>query len=173
MLLLVTSGMRSGEARALNWSDFIWHDSGLLITKAWKDRGEIGCVKENREKFVRLPHTTMELLKKWKLETITNEDNDFTFPGRFPINPLTRSTIRKIFKKGLVNAKIKEGKNLVPHSLRHTYNTFMLGGLPAEVVRRFTGHSSEQMSKHYYHPLLKQELKATEQYQDKIDKIWE
>lgn len=71
MLLLVTSGMRSGETRALKWSDVIWVDSGLLITKAWKDRGEIGCVKENREKFVRLPHTTMDLLEKWKLETIS------------------------------------------------------------------------------------------------------
>lgn len=66
MLLLVTSGMRSGEARALNWADVIWNDSGLLITKAMKDRGEIGCVKENREKFVRLPHKTMEMLVQWK-----------------------------------------------------------------------------------------------------------
>jgi integrase len=53
------------------------------------------------------------------------------------------------------------------------YNTFMLGGLPAELVRMFTGHSSEQMSQQYNHPILKQELKQTEQYQDQIDKIWE
>ena len=134
MLLLVTSGMRSGEARALNWSDVIWNDSGLLITKAMKDRGVIGCVKENREKFVRLPHKTMEMLVEWKEKSKSRGDEDFIFPGRYAAKPLTRSTIRKIFKEGLVEAKIKGGKNLVPHSLRHTFNTFMLGSLPADVV---------------------------------------
>jgi integrase len=173
MLLLVTSGMRSGEARALKWEDVIWDDSGLLITKAMKDRGEVGCVKENREKFVRLPHTTMQLLEQWRKESKAAKDDDYIFYGRYATNPLTRSTIRAIFKRGLREAKINGGKNLVPHSLRHTFNSFSLGALPPEVVRRFTGHSSEQMSRHYYHPLLKQELKATQQYQDRINKIWE
>jgi integrase len=48
----------------------------------------------------------------------------------------------------------------------------MLTVLPSDVVRKFTGHSSEEMTKHYYHPFLKEELKATERYQDKIDSIW-
>lgn len=172
MLLLVTSGMRSGEVRALKWSDIIWDDSGILITKAWKDRGEIGTVKENREKFVRIPHKTVSMLKEWKDKSKATGDSDFVFYGRYTDKPLNRTTIRDIFKRGLKAAKITDDKNLVPHSLRHTYNSLMLGGLPGELVRRFTGHSSEHMSKHYYHPVLKQELKQTEQYQDQIDKIW-
>ncbi len=113
--------------------------------------------------------------EKIKVNPIQNVESLSKTPEkpRDATNPLTRSTIRKIFKMGLVEAKIKNGKNLVAHSLQHTFNTFMLGSIPADVVRRFTGHSPSQMSQHYYHPLLKQELKATEKYQDKIDKIWE
>lgn len=37
MQLLVTSGMRSGELRALKWGDV----TGILITKAMKDEGRI------------------------------------------------------------------------------------------------------------------------------------
>lgn len=172
MSLLVTSGMRSGELRALTWGDIVWDDSGILITKAMKDRGEIGTVKEKREKYVRVPHKTMMLLQGWKSQSKALGDDDFVFYGRFTDKPINRTTIRDIFKRGLETAGIKNDKNLVPHSLRHTYNTFMLGGLPVEIVRRFTGHSSEHMSQHYNHPVLKQELKASEKYQDRIDKIW-
>lgn len=63
MTLLVTTGMRSGELRALNWKDVIWEDSGILITKSMKDIGGIGSAKEKREKFVRIPHKTLSLLK--------------------------------------------------------------------------------------------------------------
>jgi integrase len=173
MTLLITSGMRSGELRALKWGDIIWEDSGILITKVWKDRGEIGTVKENREKFVRVPHKTITLLQGWKDHSKAKEVDDFVFYGRYTNTPINRTTIRDIFKRGLKAAEIIDDKNLVPHSLRHTYRSLMLGGLPGELVRRFTGHSTEHMSKHYYHPVLKQELKQTEQYQDQIDKIWE
>ena len=172
MSLLVTSGMRSGELRALKWGDVVWEDSGILITKAMKDQGKIGTTKEKKEKFVRIPHKTIMLLKGWQGQSKATGDDDFVFYGRYTDKPINRTTIRDIFKRGLEAAGIKNDRNLVPHCLRHTYNTFMLGGLPAELVRRFTGHSSDQMSQHYNHPVLKQELKATEKYQDKIDKIW-
>jgi integrase len=54
MFLLVSSGMRSGEVRALKWSDVLWEDSGLLITKAVKNSGAVGTVKEKKEKVC--PH---------------------------------------------------------------------------------------------------------------------
>jgi integrase len=172
MFLLVSSGMRSGEVRALKWSDVLWEDSGLLITKAVKNSGAVGTVKEKKEKFVRIPGRTIELLKAWKTESLATGDEDLIFYGKETTKSIDRGTILDNFKKGLDRAKIKGGKNLVPHSLRHTFNSYMLTVLPSEVVRKFTGHSSEEMSKHYYHPLLRQELKETEQFQEKIDRIW-
>jgi len=170
--LMLSSGMRSGEIRALTWADVIWEDKGILITKAIKNSGKIGTVKEQKDKFVRVPERAIEYLKAWKEKSKATGDNDLIFYGRSVNNTMQRGTVSKRFKVALENAQITGDKNLVPHSLRHTFNSYMLSILPSEVVRKFTGHSSEQMTRHYYHPLLKQELKATEQYQDKIDKIW-
>ena len=172
MFLMVSSGMRSGEIRALRWGDVIWDDSGILITKAVKNSGKIGTVKENKEKIVRVPERTMEYLRMWKDVSLATEDVDFIFYGQKTDKSMDRGTILDHFRKGLENVKITGVKNLVPHSLRHTFNSYMLSVLPSEVVRKFTGHGSETISKVYYHPLLRQELKATEQYQGKIDEIW-
>jgi integrase len=172
IFLLTSSGMRSGEVRALKWNDVDWDNSGILITKAMKNSGNVGCVKEKKKKIVRLPHRTMELLKSWKENSEASGDDDYIFYGKDVSRPIDRKTISSNFKSGLIRAKIGKGKNLTPHSLRHTFNSYMLTAIPSDVVRKFTGHSSEEMTNHYYHPYLKEELKATEQYQDKIDTIW-
>ena len=84
-----------------------------------------------------------------------------------------RGTIVVNFRKALDRVGIdRKERTVVPHSLRRTFNTYSLGVLPSEVVRKFTGHSSESMSRYYYHPLLKQELKSMDVYQDKINQIW-
>ncbi len=172
LFLIISSGMRSGEVRALTWEDVIWEDSGILITKAVKNTGAIGTVKEKKEKFVRVPNRTIQLLQLWKEESLAHEDTDFIFYGKDVDKPIDKRTILDNFKRGLKRAGVGEGRNLLVHSLRHTFNSYMLTVLPSEVVRKFTGHSSEEMTKHYYHPFLKEELKATEGYQDKIDSVW-
>lgn len=173
LFLIVSSGMRSGEVRALRWGDVIWDDSGILITKACKNSGLIGTVKEKKEKFVRLPNRTMQLLKDWKKESLAVEETDFIFYGKGVDKPIDKRTILDNFKRAMTRVGVGEGKNLLVHSLRHTFNSYLLSVLPSEVVRKFTGHSSEQMTNHYYHPLLKEELKNTEKYQGEIDKIWD
>ena len=172
LFLIVSSGMRSGEVRALKWDDIMWDDSGILITKAVKNTGAIGTVKEKKEKFVRVPNRTIQLLQLWKDESLATSDSDFIFYGKDIDRPIDKRTILDNFKRGMERAEVGEGRNLLVHSLRHTFNSYLLSVLPSEVVRKFTGHSSEQMTKHYYHPLLKEELKATEGYQDKIDSVW-
>ena len=150
----------------------IWEDFGIIISKAVKHSGKIGTVKEKKEKIVRLPQRAIEILKLWKDVSLASGDDDFIFYGKNTDKPVDRNTILANFRKGLANAKVGEGKHLVPHSLRHTFNSYMLTVLPTDVVRKFTGHSSEEMTKHYYHPYLKEELNSTAGYQDKIDEIW-
>lgn len=68
--LLVSSGMRSGEVRALRWSDVLWEDRGIIITKAMKNSGKVGKVKEQKEKMVCLPERTIAYLRAWKGESL-------------------------------------------------------------------------------------------------------
>lgn len=166
-------GLRFGEIRALKWSDVFWADSGIMITKAVKYSGKIGSVKEKKDKFVRLPERAMYYLEFWKDESLAPGDDDFIFYGKETGSPVDRGTISTNFRKALDRVGIdRKERTIVLHSLRHTFNTYSLGVLPSEVVRKFTGHSSETMSRYYYHPLLKQELKSMDVYQDKINQIW-
>jgi integrase len=173
IFLLTSSGMRSGEVRALKWNDVDWDNNGIMITKAMKNSGAVGCVKENKNKIVRLPLRTIELLKLWKEKSEASGDDDYIFYGKDVSRPIDRKTISSNFTAGLKRAKVGKGKNLTPHSLRHTFNSYMLTAIPSDVVRKFTGHSSENMTNHYYHPYLQEELKATQQYQEKINTIWD
>lgn len=102
--------------------------------------------------FARLPSGTIQLLNDWKAELIHTADSDFIFTGRRTKKTIGRSTILANFKKGLDDAELKGSKNLLHYSSRHTFNSCMLDALLADVVREFTGHSTEQTGKHYYHP---------------------
>ena len=79
--------------------------------------------------------------------------------------------------KKTVNGIKSEGiditdRNIVDHSLRHTYNTIMKGILTAEVLREFTGHRSEQMTKRYDNPQLIDRLRQFRSSIKDIDNTW-
>ena len=82
MFVLVSSGMRSGEIRALKWADVLWEDSGIIISKVIKPSGEIGTVKEKKEKIVRLPQRTIDILNDWKAISLATGPDDFIFYGK-------------------------------------------------------------------------------------------
>ena len=87
---------------------------------------------------------------------------------------MNRRSVSEAFAAGLRRAvkkdKIKiEGRNLVPHSLRHTYNTRMKELLTGEIfeefsgqnlLRDFTGHSSKEMTEWYDNPFWTTRLQA-------------
>jgi integrase len=65
-----------------------------------------------------------------------------------------------------------EGRNLVAHSLRHSYNTLMRAVLPEEVLRRFTGHKTPKMSATYDHPALLDQIKKLAQSRGIVEAAW-
>lgn len=69
--LLAFSGMRKGEAFALQWKDIDFETHEIRITKAVK-RGElglnIGTTKNGEPRTIKADEKTMSLLKLWKLE---------------------------------------------------------------------------------------------------------
>jgi integrase len=61
-----------------------------------------------------------------------------------------------------------EGRNLVIHSLRHTANTIYRKVLPDEVLQKFTGHSSKEMTDNYDHRYNIVALKLRKRYRKRI-----
>jgi len=172
--LMLSSGIRSGEARALQWKHIIWEQQGILIIQAIKADGSIGEPKANEIRGIILPQRAIDLLKWWKQRCVYNEPEDFVFHSQTRGKPIGKEAITAGFKSALKRAGIDIGdRNLVAHSLRHTYNTIMKGILTAEMLREFTGHRSEEMTDRYDNPYLIDRLQQFSSSRKLIDKTWE
>jgi integrase len=94
----------------------------------------------------------LKLLKKWKEASPNTGGSELIFSD-FGGLPLNRKTCLLYFKQILREREIKtESRNLVVHSLRHTANTIYRKVLADDVLRKFTGHTSTEMTDNYDHP---------------------
>jgi integrase len=150
--ILSITGMRQGEARALQWKDVFW-DGGLVISKSVKFDRSIGSTKTQNVRVVLLTSRGIELLKQWKEESPYAEPEDYIFFSTRGDRVLCSQTIRHLLHEVCKKLSIKtEGRILVVHSFRHTFNTLMRRVLPQATLQAITGHSTEKMSEHYDHP---------------------
>ena len=153
-LLLATSGMRTGELRALTWNDILWQ-GGIIVNKSVKLGRTIGNTKTNDIRVVLLPNRTMKALEDWKQKTPFPEEDDLVVYGQGPKYPVSREYFCYFFPRALKRAGIEtNGRNLVPHSFRHTFNTLLRPIVPEPVLRKLTGHKSKSMTDLYDHPTI-------------------
>ncbi len=147
---------------------------GILIIQAIKADGSIGEPKANEIRGIILPQRALEFLKWWKQRCVYNEPEDFVFHSQTRGKPIGKEALTIGFKSALKRAGIDiSDRNLVAHSLRHTYNTIMKGILTAEMLREFTGHRSEEMTDRYDNPYLIDRLQQFSTSRKLIDKTWE
>ena len=174
-VVLATTGIRTGEARALCWRDNI-ASGALLIERAVKANGAIGPTKTEDVRIVLLPERAQQLLNDWR----DSGENPFTGPedliffGADRDKPYSKDYLGKYFHPALLRAKMTtQGRNLVCHSLRHTYNTIMRQALPLEMLQSLTGHKSLAMTDHYDHPSIEDRLKKLQASRKIVDSVWE
>jgi len=171
--LLLTSGIRSGEARALLWNSVLWDEQAILIIKAGKAGNIVGIPKGGEKQGIIVPSRTLDLLNKWRMKSPYNDENDYVFQGQYRDKPLGKEAVTKNFNKGIKRAGINiTGRNIVAHSIRYTYNTIMKGILTEEVLKEFTGHRSEQMTKQYNNPVLINRVRQFKSSIKAIDDTW-
>ena len=171
--LMLTSGMRSGEIRALLWKHIDWKICVVLIVRAVKAEGIIAQTKSKEQRGTLVPERTMDLLHKWRDETPFPNAEDLIFYGLGNGNQtLEGSTMVDHFKDGLLRAGV-EGQGRTPHCLRHTYNTRMEKLLPEAILRYMIGHRSRAMTQRYLHVTPEERLKEYLPVQKQIDSAWE
>jgi integrase len=171
-ILMAATGIRSGEARALAWRHVI-EGGWLHIERAVKMNGTIGTTKTGTERVIAIPKQAEETLEWWRGVSAWKEPEDLVFPGKEHDKPLHVETLTHFFPGALERAKIPvEGRNLVVHSLRHTYNTIMGAALPGEVLRRFTGHSTPEMTALYDHASLSDRVHQLEGSRKLVEAAW-
>jgi len=172
-LLLATTGIRSGEARALRWGKILWDDHAILVdsaARAWSgDIGEISS-KKGGSKIV-LMHPRLEVeFRTWQEKDVWGDPEDFIFSGPRRGAPISSAMVTHSLAPALRRAGIDRGERmLVVHSFRHTFNTAMRRQLPEALLHRLTGHHSSEMSERYDHPAIEQQIKELEPARDVVE----
>jgi integrase len=171
-MVLATTGIRQGEARALTWRHLL-PGGWLHIEQAVKRNGDIGVTKTGAVRVVALPERTRKELERWRtISPFTALDN-LIFFGASPDKPLGVASVTHFLPRALSRAGCKTaGRNLPVHSLRHTYNTVMRHVLPEETLRKFTGHKTPGMTDLYDHPRLEDQIGQLQSARALVESVW-
>jgi len=159
MLVLMDTGMRPGEARALRWEELhqeIDFASGAaswaFVVRHGIEAGTAAKVKTTKNDMVKaggLSARTVQELAIWREESKHGADGDFIFTQKGAA-PVTNEGISAAFRRGLESVGI-ESKEWTPYWLRHSFVTNALRVLPPESIAALAGHSVE-VSRVYQHP---------------------
>lgn len=143
-ILLLDTGLRVGEALALQWNDV--HLEHLKNAKF----GYVH-VRESKSKHskrnVCLTERVSSMLERRQEEV----PSTWVFTNKAADRPLTRFTLRD--QHARLRAMLRLPSDFVMHSLRHTMLT-RLGelGVDAFTIMRIAGHSTITVSQRYVHP---------------------
>ena len=132
LMAAYAAGLRVSEITHLRVSDI---DSQRMMVRVEQSKGR-------QDRYVMLSHKLLAVLREyWG----TYRTEHWLFEGQIPQQPLTRSTVQKVFQK----AKLKAGiiKNVSVHSLRHAFATHLLeNGTNIRKIQLLLGHRSEILS---------------------------
>ena len=172
--LMLTSGIRVGEAAALQWRHVTWETPAiLLVEQAVKSDGEIGPPKSGDIRGVFLPRRTKYMLAWWREQSPFTGADDFVFYGEGPDRHLNRKTISRKFSPALDAAGIESGdRYITAHSLRHTYNSQMRKVLPEGLLQYMMGHKSRSMTERYTNLLPADRLRQYLPTPMDLDRTW-
>jgi integrase len=142
-LLILDTGLRVGEALALEWRD-IHHDPAIGAKFGYPQVRE--GKSKNARRTVSLTARVSALLKK----RATSSMSTYVFPGRTE-QPFIGTSLNHQHQRA--RRLLRLPKDFVIHSLRHTMLT-RLGeaGVDAFTIMRIAGHSSITVSQRYVHP---------------------
>ena len=149
-LVMARTGLRVGEALALQWADVGWTARSLRVERGFSG-GRLETPKSGHGRDVDLSAQTVEVLRrlqvKRKAETLRRGWGELP-PWIFPNEagqPMDHSNLRKAFGKGLKAAGLPGHFTL--HGLRHTFASLLLqqGESPVYVQRQL-GHTSIKLT---------------------------
>ncbi len=163
MLILMSTGIRGGELRALAPDDIDTEQRCVYIKKAVKKGGEVGPPKNGKPRVVPLSKEIAQLLAD-KIEAIPKtvyivggQDKPVTeasLRSRYQqfIQRLNKSITAENLKKENKDDWESEVRILSPHIMRHTYSTdLQRKGVPLAIVSKILGHSSTAVTDTYTH----------------------
>ncbi len=156
--LLAFSGLRLGEALALQWRNIDFEHSALFVEKTYSYHGGIHDpkTKASRRAVPMFPDLSA-LLSDYRAALPTWSPDSLLFSkGKGPLDP---ANLRKVFAKALKDAELPR---VTIHSLRHTYASAMLAaGASVKALQRSLGHASATMTLNVYSHMIPENMESS------------
>jgi integrase len=146
---LAWTGLRWGEATALEWND-LDEKKGIIHVRRAQWNGAVGKPKGKGGRTVPLIPELAEIIREHRRTLIEKQH-----PGLRTSNLVFPSKVGTYYKTGILRKPLRNvlsKKNLpkiTVHGLRRTLNNFIRKDAPGIVTRSIMGHVSEVMTNHY------------------------
>jgi integrase len=142
VLLGGAAGLRSGEIRALAWTDLNFAKRQICVERSeW--RGQVSTTKGNRLRYVPMTNRLADALKKHRhlAGPLVLYRDDAT--------PLTENVVRGFIERAARGAQLR---TTGPHMLRHTFCSHLaMRGAPARAIQELAGHKDLATTLRYMH----------------------
>ena len=157
VLTCAATALRSSEILSLRWSDILWDEGRIRVSKRWA-KGEDGETKtEASDGYVPLHPILAQHLREWLAHTPYGKATDFLFPsltagGR---KPLYASTfLADYLRPAAIKAgvAIADGQRFGLHNLRHSLSNWLVNKAKVEpkTVQGILRHSKIQTTLDLY-----------------------
>jgi integrase len=131
VLTCAATALRASEMLALRWSDVMWNEGRIRVSKRWA-KGKDGETKtEASDGYVPLHPILAAHLRSWREQSPYSKDGDFLFPslktrGCVPLSAsiFVADYLRPAAKKA--GAQIEDGQRFGLHNLRHSLSNWLV-----------------------------------------------
>jgi site-specific recombinase XerD len=137
LMTIYSAGLRLSEVVHLKVSDI---DSQRMMIRVQQGKGE-------KDRYTLLAQRTLEVLREYWKEY---RPQDWLFPGKPATEPLSVSSVQRVFEKVLLRARVKKPASV--HTLRHSFATHLLeAGTDLYHIQRLLGHTTLKTTAVYLH----------------------
>jgi integrase len=157
VLTCAATALRASEILALRWSDLLWSEGRIRISKRWA-KGEDGETKTDASDGYVPMHPALSVhLQEWRKQSPHAKETDFVFPsltrdGRVPLDAC--SFVKKHLRPAAQGAgvAIKDGQRFGLHNLRHSLSNWLVNKAKVEpkTVQGILRHSKIQTTLDLY-----------------------
>lgn len=157
VLTCAATALRASEILALRWSDIMWEEARIRVSKRWAN-GQDGKTKtEASDGYVPLHSLLAEHLRDWHARTPHSNADDFVFPslkekGRVPLS--ASIFVHDYLRPAAIKAgvQIAEGQRFGLHNLRHSLSNWLVnkGKVEPKTVQGILRHSRIQTTLDLY-----------------------
>jgi len=157
VLTCAATALRASEILALRWSDILWSEGRIRISKRWA-KGEDGETKTDAsDGYVPMHPALSAHLRQWRKQSPHAKETDFVFPsltadGKVPLNAC--SFVKKHLRPAAKAAgvRIADGQRFGLHNLRHSLSNWLVNKAKVEpkTVQGILRHSKIQTTLDLY-----------------------